>query len=595
MSSKKFSDLVQMQQKSVAAFGNRKLFGTKEGGAWHWTTYAEFGRRVDDFRGGLAAAGVGKGDAVAIISANRVEWAVAAYATYGLGAMYVPMYEHQLAQDWEFILRDSDAKLLIASTRSIYDSVKDWPDKIERLEGVVCMSLPREDEASVLSLEAQGREHPVEPQGDIDPESICGFIYTSGTTGKPKGVLLSHDNIVSNINAMHQIFPLDPDDCSVSFLPWAHSFGQTVELHVMISMGCAVAFAESVEKLVDNFAEVRPTILVSVPRIFNKIYDGLQKKMAEAGGLKKSLFDGGMANEAERRRLAEIGRSSLLLDLKGKLFDKLVFSKVRARFGGRLKYAFSGGAALSPAVAEFIDRIGIMIYEGYGLTETSPIATANYRGNRKIGSVGKAIPGVEIKIDTSVFAQQTDEGEILVYGPNIMKGYHKLPEETAKVMTEDGGFRTGDRGRIDSDGYVYVTGRIKEQYKLENGKYVVPAPLEEQLQLSPFIVQVYIDGANRPFNAALVVPDRQALEKWGQAQGLSGSFESLLGRDETRRLIAGELAKYGTDFKGYERVRDFALIAEEFTTANGMLTPSLKLKRRKVVEKYGDVIDKLWT
>ena len=208
--------------------------------------------------------------------------------------------------------------------------------------------------------------------------------------------------------------------------------------------------------------------------------------------------------------------------------------------------------------------------------------------------MGKAIPGVEIKIDPAVLEQQTEEGEILVYGPNIMKGYHNLPEETAKVMTDDGGFRTGDRGRIDSDGYVYVTGRIKEQYKLENGKYVVPAPLEEQLQLSPFIVQVYIDGANRPFNAALVVPDKPAIEKWAKEQGFAGDFESLLDREDTKKLIAGELAKYATDFKGYERVRDFALIAEEFTTANGMLTPSLKLKRRKVIDKYSDVMDKLW-
>ncbi len=595
MTSRKFDNLVDMEQKSVATFGNRNLFGTKDAGAWRWTTYAEFGRRVDDFRGGLAAQGVGVGDAVAIISSNRVEWAVAAYATYGLGAVFVPMYEHQLEADWEYILKDSGAKQLIVSTRSIYDTVKDWPDKVDALEGTFCMALSKDNDASFEALEVVGRETPTPALSDIDPDSVCGFIYTSGTTGKPKGVLLSHGNFSSNINAMHQIFPLSPDDSSVSFLPWAHSFGQTLELHCMLSMGCAVAFAESIEKLVDNIAEVKPTVLVSVPRIFNKIYDGLQKKMAEAGGLKKLLFDSGIDNEGERRKLAEGGRSSLLLNLKGAFFDKMIFSKVRERFGGRLKYAFSGGAAISPEVAEFIDRIGILVYEGYGLTETSPIATANCRGHRKIGSVGRAIPGVSVEIDSSVVDGGGDEGEVIVYGPNIMKGYHNLPEETAKVMTKDGGFRTGDRGRLDSDGYLYITGRIKEQYKLENGKYVVPAPLEEQLQLSPFIVQVYVDGANKPYNAALVIPDRPALEKWANEQGFGGSFESLLERDDTKKLIAGELARFAADFKGYERIREFALIEEEFTTANGMLTPSLKLKRRKVVDKYGDLMNSLWS
>ena len=594
MTIRKFNDLVDMQQKSVATFGNRNLFGTKEAGAWRWTTYAEFGRRVNDFRAGLAAQGVGVGDAVAIISSNRVEWAVAAYATYGLGATYVPMYEHQLEADWEYILKDSDAKQLIVSTRSIYEKIQDWPDRIDALEGVFCMALPRDDDASFLALETVGRENPAPAKDDIDPESICGFIYTSGTTGKPKGVLLSHGNFTSNINAMLQIFPLDPSDSSVSFLPWAHSFGQTVELHCMIANGCSVAFAESIEKLVDNIAEVKPTILVSVPRIFNKIYDGLQKKMTEAGGVKKMLFDAGLENEGERRKLAEGGRSSLLTNLKGAFFDKLVFSKVRERFGGRLKYAFSGGAAISIEVAEFIDRIGITIYEGYGLTETSPIATCNCRGHRKIGSVGRAIPGVSIEIDSTAIENAGDEGEIIVFGPNIMKGYHNLPEETAAVMTKEGGFRTGDRGRLDSDGYLYITGRIKEQYKLENGKYVVPAPLEEQLQLSPFIVQVYVDGANHPYNAALVVPDRPALEKWAAGQGFGGNFADLLKRDDTQKLIADELAKYAADFKGYERIRKFALIEEEFTTANGLLTPSLKLKRRKVIDMYGELLDTLW-
>ncbi len=594
MSTAKYTDLADMQKKACEKHAHRDLFGTKVDGVWKWTTYKEFGERVDNFRGGLAQLGIGRGDAVAIISSNRTEWAVAAYATYGLGAMFVPMYEHQLPSDWEYIVNDSGAKLLIVTTEAIHQQVKDWPGKIGKLEKLISMHLPADDPAGFEGVEAAGKEKPAE-RVDIDPDSICGFIYTSGTTGKPKGVLLSHDNFTSNVNATHQIFPLEPEDCSVSFLPWAHSFGQTVELHVMLSMGCHVAFAESVPKLVENIGEVKPTLLVSVPRIFNKIYDGLQKKMDEAGGLKKKMFYAAIANAAYRKELAAKGQSSWWANFKHGLFDKLVFSKVRDRFGGRLRYAFSGGAALSPEVAQFIDNVGITVYEGYGLTETSPIACANYRGNRKIGTVGKAIPGVEIKLDTSVVEDDSGDGEIIVYGPNVMKGYHNLPEETAKVMTEDGGFRTGDRGSKDSEGYVRITGRIKEQYKLENGKYVVPAPLEEQLQLSAYVLQIYVDGANKLFNAALIVPDREAVEKWAKENGVSGSFAEILKNDKTHALFASELEKYAKNFKGYERIKQFALIEEEFTTDNGMLTPSLKLKRRKVVDKYGDLMEELWS
>lgn len=593
MSAIRFSDLVDMQQRSVATFGPRPLFGTKAGGQWSWTSFAEFGARVDHFRGGLAAQGIGPGDTVAIIASNRVEWAVAAYATYGLGAQFCPMYENQLEKDWQFIIGDSSAKLLIVSTLPIYERVSNLRQSLKCVQDVFCMALPKDNPKSFLALEQLGKAKPI-PAAKLDPDTVAGFIYTSGTTGTPKGVLLSHANLVSNINGCHEIFPLDPDDRTLSFLPWAHSLGQTVDLHVMMSMGVSVALAESVEKLIDNFAEVKPTVLVSVPRIFNRIYDGLQKRMDEAGGLKRKLFYAAIENEGARRKLALSHKSSFWLNTKAKLLDKLVFSKVRARFGGRLKYAISGGAALSTKVAEFIDRIGILVLEGYGLTETSPIVSGNCPTIRRMGSVGKPLPGVRVRIDKSALEDNSGDGEIVVFGPNVMKGYHNLPEETAAVMTADGGFRTGDRGRLDSDGFLYITGRIKEQYKLENGKYVVPAPLEEQLQLSPYIAQVYVDGANKAYNVALIVPDKVAVEKWAREQGISGVFSEILAREETREFFQREIAKYCNEFKSYERVREFAFIAEEFSTDNGMLTPSLKLKRRMVVGKYSPLLADLW-
>ncbi len=593
MTQRPFTDLVDVFQRSIESFKTHNLFGTKTDGRWVWTTYEEFGKRVDNFRGGLASLGIGPGDTVSVISGNRVEWAVAAYAVYGLGARYCPMYESQLAKDWEYINNDSGAKVLLTSTYAIYEAVRDWPGKVGALEKVLCMALPEEDEASFGSVERMGEKHPA-PTADVTSETICGFIYTSGTTGKPKGVLLSHGNITSNINGVANNFPIDRADVSVSFLPWAHSFGQTCELHTLFARGAAIAIAESIDKLVDNFVEVKPTILMAVPRIFNRIYDGLLKKMEEAGGLKKTLFDAAMANADRRAELAAQGKTSWMVETKHGILDKLVFSKVRDRFGGRLRYAFSGGAALSPEVGAFIDKLGIEVYEGYGLTETSPIATANRPGARKLGSVGQPLQGVEIVIDTSVVEDKNStDGEIVVKGPNVMQGYHNLPGETESVMTADGAFRTGDLGRLDDDGFLYITGRIKEQYKLENGKYVVPAPLEELLQLSPVINQAFIHGFNEPFNIALIVPDRVALEKWAANEGLSQGFEDLLDHPKVQELYTRQIEEFSKDFKSYERPRKFKLIAEEFSVDNGMLTPKMSLKRQVVMDRYGDQIAEL--
>ena len=592
MQATNYSDLNEVLAKSVAEHQHRNAFGTKRDGQWDWITYGELGKRVDDFRGGLAKLGISQGDTVAIISSNRVEWAVAAYATYGLGARFCPMYETQLPKDWEYIINDSGAKVLLVSTYAIYEETRDWTREIDSLENVFCMALPSEDVASFESLERNGREHPTEAV-DIDTNWTCGFIYTSGTTGKPKGVLLSHSNICSNLNGISTIFPVDHSDVSVSFLPWAHSFGQTCELHCLVSRGAAIAIAESVEKLVDNFGEVRPTLMYAVPRIFNRIYDGVQKKMA-AGGLKKVLFDAAMSNAAERKRLAAQGRTSGLVEAKHKMLDKVVLSKVRDRFGGRVRYAVSGGAALSPEVGEFIDNLGIIVCEGYGLTETSPIATANHPGARKIGSVGKPINGVEIIIDQSVVEDEdSKDGEILVKGPNVMQGYHNLPDKTAEVIREDGAFRTGDLGRLDEDGFLYITGRIKEQYKLENGKYVVPVPLEEGLQLSGFIAQAFIHGFNKPFNVALLVPDREATEGFAKQNGLSGDYADILRHPKIQRLFEEQLEEHSKDFKGYERVRAFALIAEEFTVDNGLLTPKMSVKRNQVMDRYAKELEAL--
>ena len=607
----RYATLVELFQHAIEKHGSRELFGTKKDGRWTWTTYAEFGSMVDRFRGGLASLGVQRGDCVAIVADNRVEWAVAAYACYGLGAAYVPMYEAQHPKEWDFIVRDCEAKVLIVASDALRAKAGPILDAAPSLKHVVVLGDGQVANTNGSSSGEPGRVVGYEsllntgvsaPSIVPAPADTAGLIYTSGTTGNPKGVILTHANIASNVSATHEIFPMELADRSLSFLPWAHVFGQTVELHTLLSTGAAMAICEGVDRILDNLAEVQPTLLFSVPRIFNKIYTAVQQQIAALPRpvqmlVQHALKIAGKERDGERLRVRDL---ALL-----KLVDRLVFSKVRARFGGKLRYAFSGGAALSRDVAEFIDSLGIVVYEGYGLTETSPIVTANSPGSRKIGSVGRPLPGVRVEIDPATGESKPTadgkgtrfEGEIVVYGHNVMKGYLKRPEENAAVFTKDGGFRTGDMGYVDPQGFLFITGRIKEQYKLENGKYVVPTPLEEALKLSPYVANVMVYGDNRPYNVALIVADVPAVRRWAETehQRLPNDEEGLLKDERVRALFKGEIDKQAAQFKGFESVREFALIGADFTTDNGMLTPSLKLKRRKVVETYGSLFDQLYT
>jgi long-chain acyl-CoA synthetase len=595
-STARFETLVDIFNFATREYASRDLFGTKKGTAWVWSTYADFKRDVDAVRAGLAERGLRPGDKAAIISNNRVEWAVAAYACFGLGVAFVPMYEAQLDKDWEFIINDCGAKALIVANDAILEKTKGLLQAAPSLELIVNMgtangSAAGEGVVTYNALLETKSAHAAIAPGKSD---VACLIYTSGTTGNPKGVILSHFNIASNVSAIHEVFPMSESDRSLSFLPWAHSFGQTAELHTLLSMGASLAIAEAVDKIIDNLAEVKPTLIFSVPRIFNRIYGAVQKQLSTKPSVVRTMVKAALAAKAKQRAGQTLGLGEGLV--MG-LTDRLVFAKVRARFGGRLKYAFSGGAAISRDVAEFIDSLGITVYEGYGLTETSPIATANWPGNRKIGSVGKAIPGVKVMIDPGdgVFTTNPNvEGEIVVFGNNVMQGYHNRKEENDAVFVADGGFRTGDMGKVDEQGFVFITGRIKEQYKLENGKYVVPTPLEEQLKLSPMIANVMVYGDNRPYNVALVVVNEASLKEWASENGEGGRGDALLKSEKVRGRYAAEIEQFSGQFKGFEGVRDFVLITEDFTQENGMLTPSLKVKRREVLKKWGNAIDALY-
>jgi len=582
-----FKNLVEVCEQSCQKFRDRELFGTKSGGAWHFITYGDFQKQVAEFRAGLAALGVTAGDRVAIIAGNSVEWAVAAYATYGLRAAFVPMYEPQPADEWVFILNDCSAKVVITSTKAIFDKIEERRVEIPSLEHVIGIALPESDPRAFAAISRRGagsKQPPLDPA----PGEIAGFIYTSGTTGMPKGVVLTHANFCANLNAIYGLFPLSEQDRSLAFLPWAHAFGQTAELHSLLSQGLSIGINDEVPNLVANLAEVRPTVLIAVPRIFNRIYDGINKQMLEKPAPIRALFHAGVRAATRRARGESPGLGgSIALALA----DRLIFKKVRARVGGRLRFAVSGSAALSTEVAEFVDALGIDVFEGYGLSETSPVVSTNYHGNRKIGSVGKPLPGVRIVIDTEVTGDPVN-GEIVIYGDNVMQGYHNRPEENAQAFTADRGLRTGDMGRLDEEGYLYITGRIKEQYKLENGKYVVPSPLEEILKLSPYILNVMLQGENKPYNVALVVVDRDSVMRWAKLANFA--VKDVTTDAHVKSLIQTELDNYGSRFRSYERPKKFVLVTEDFTVENGLLTPSLKVKRRNVLARYGKALEALY-
>ncbi len=582
-----YRTLVELWEKSTELHGPRELFGTKLGGVWRWITYAEFKTEVDALRAGLAALGVKPGDRIAMIAGNRVEWAAAAYATFGLSATFVPMYEAQPLEDWAFILRDCEAKVVLGSTAQVLDKLAEIRNQLPQLEHMIGLELPEADARSYKQQLAVGRAAP-RPAEHPAPEHPACFIYTSGTTGQPKGVVLSHRNIVSNVIASGEIFPLRPSDRSLAFLPWAHAFGQTAELHMLFSVGCSLALNDEVPNLVANLAEVKPTLLIAVPRIFNRIYDVVNKQMLERPKPIQALFHAGIRAATKKKR----GESLTLGEgLALALADRLIFSKVRGRFGGRLRFSVSGSAALAREVAEFVDALGISVFEGYGLTEASPVVSANCPDHCRIGTVGKPLSGVRIEIDRAATGDAKN-GEIIVYGDNVMLGYHHREEEERQMLMPDGGLRTGDMGFVDDDGFLHITGRIKEQYKLENGKYVVPSPLEEELKLSPYILNAMLYGLNRPFNVALIVIDEAAVTRW--AQGKKLEIKDAISDAAVKDLIAKELETRAQHFRGYEKPKAFALIREDFTVENGLLTPSLKVRRKLVLDRYLPSLEALY-
>jgi long-chain acyl-CoA synthetase len=518
--------LYQMLMTSAERFSDNPCFGyiPAPGMSRVHLTYQEFGELSTAVGKQLRDIGVGTGDRVAMILNNSVEWAALSYGANALGAAYTAMYTHQHGSEWAYILNDSTPSLIAVADTEVLDKLvanlpddaSAWPNcGVLLLGGEPANELPPEGVAvhnwSEFVASGRASEAPIDVADD--PFALNTLIYTSGTTGNPKGVMLTNWNTLSNVLCVQSAFKIYVGDKNAAFLPWAHSFGSTFDLHWMIRCGVHINLISDLTKIADECIEIKPAVLLAVPRVWNKFYDRVNSQFEAATGLKKVLI--GKAKKSAAKRIAKAGVECDAVPAKGffdKLYDKLVWSKVRARFGGNIRFCMSGAAALSPDVAEFIQMVGFSCYEGYGLTETSPLVAANGwsgPGTSKLRCVGRVANGVEVTIDTDAWddPDRPDEGEIIVTGPNVMLGYWNNEEATKEVIVKPGTFRTGDLGKLTPDGYLSITGRVKSQFKLENGKYVSPAPLEENVKLSPLVEQAALDGRNMLKTYLIVHPE----------------------------------------------------------------------------------------
>ncbi|MFX1237101.1 MAG: AMP-dependent synthetase/ligase [Promethearchaeota archaeon] len=586
------TNLVSLFEEAVQKFGKRDYIGTKNSeGNYEWVTYEQVAARVENLRGGLAKLGLKKGDSVGLIIDNSVEWAVIAFATYGINARLVSMYEKELINTWHYIIKDSGLRFLFVVDEGVYEKVKGFKDDILTLEKIFIIRSDAEN--SMQALEKLGAQHPM-PSVKPHWSDIAGLIYTSGTTGDPKGVLLSHGNFTSNLLGSYKAFPdVDENDVTFGILPWAHSYGQTSELYLNTYRGMACGLMEDSKKITEDLPKVKPTILMSVPRVFNGIYNAIHHKMKKAGPAVEEVF-------LKTIKSAEIIREGNTISEEDKQSMDNMFRDLRDLFGGKIRFAVTGGAVMNPDIAQFFINLGIPTYDCYGMTETSPTITNNSTLGQKMGTVGRPIENVTIVIDKSLVGEDSKDGEIICYGPNIMQGYHNKPAQTANTMVEDPvlgkGVRTGDRGWLDEDGYLHITGRFKEEYKLENGKYVHPASIEEEIKLSPLIANVMVYGDGKPYNVCIIVPDPDMLGVSAKEMGFNEKSTKELIKDPKIQelLIQSVENQLKNVFAGYEIPKKFLFIAEEFTLENGMLTQTMKLKRRNVLQKYGDQLNALY-
>ena len=575
--------------------GRPAAFRSKVGGVWTSITHREAEARVRAISLGLRELGIRAGDRVAIVSESRPEWMLADFACLCARSTDVPVYPTLPAAQIEYILRDSGAVAAFCSTADQVGKLVAVQASLPTLRHLIVFD-PKAQRGQVMSLaELEQRGQAAEGKYAtfrqdalaVQAQDLATLIYTSGTTGEPKGVMLSHANICSNIDAALQVFPISSQDECLAMLPLAHIFERMVD-YALFKAGVILNYAESFETVPTNLAEVRPTIVVTVPRLFEKVYARVLENALSGSGLKRRIF-------FWAKRTGEACVSYALsglpvpaaLRVKRALADRLVFSNLRARTGGRIKCFLSGSAPLSAEVAKFFFAAGLPVYEGYGLTETSPVLTINPADRPKLGSVGTAIPGVQLKIAA--------DGEILAKGPNVMRGYYNKPEATQEAIDSDGWFHTGDIGELDGEGYLKITDRKKDLIKTAGGKYVAPQPIENRVKLNKFVANAVVLGDRRKFPIILVVPNYDQLEPWARERKLAyRSRIELIALPDVQAKVEREVMGMLRDLAKFEMPKKVALIERDFTIDSGELTPTLKVKRRAVEKNYKALIDRVY-
>ena len=599
----------------------RPVLRHKPNDEWVDITWEEMEERVHALAGTLHEQGVRPGDRVALLSENRPEWAITDLAAQILGGVNVSIYTSLPASKVAYILRDSGAQVCVVSVPVQRKKIEKIMDECPALETVIVMDeMPDDPPAAMIhwddALEAgrsYWRQHEDELNAlaaDVAPDDPSALIYTSGTTGEPKGVILTHRNFCSNVKAALQRVPFGEDDHHLSFLPLAHAFERTAGHTAILAAGATISYAESVEAVSQNLQEVQPTVMISVPRMFEKVYNRVTKQAGEGGALKQKVFEWAVRAGKKHARAQQNGGAGPWLGAQKALAHRLVFSTLHEKLGGNLKFAVSGGAALPKEIGTFFQAAGVTIIEGYGLTETAPVMTVNPMDAPRYGTVGHVLPGVSVAIqsleDESLLgtvsgndyptSTTTAEGEILVKGPNVMKGYWERPEETRAAFDPEGWYHTGDVGRFE-DGYLQITDRIKHMIVSRGGKNIYPGPIEETFKTQGWIDQIVVLGEDRPFLTALVVPDFESLRMWARDQEVDESSHSdadLLMLDPVREFYDQAFTEYNRDAAAHEKIRNFRLLSEPFTVEDGTLTPTLKLRRGVIAERYADRIDAMY-
>lgn len=573
------------------------IISRKVGGKYTGITYAELKEQTRSFAFGLTELGIGKGDKVAILSENRPEWVYADLAILGLGAVDVPLYPSLTSDSVEFILNNSEAKGIIISTKFQLTKLLKIKDKCRYLNFIVLLN--EKDKTGTKDLytfsEVQNLgnnlrvKHPDYFKDSLKlakENDLCTIIYTSGTTGEPKGVMLTHKNILSNVNSALATYPISKDDIFLSFLPLCHIFERMGGFYTAFAAGAAVYYAEGIESVAQNLIEVKPTLMTTVPRLFERIYSKIIKNVESQPAKKQKIFFWALEIGRDYAKAKRNKNVPLTLNLKHALADKLVFQKIREKTGGRLKFFISGGAALSRDLGEFFEAAGITILEGYGLTESSPVISANKLDDYKFGTVGKPFPNVEVKI--------ASDGEILARGPNIMQGYYKNKKETDETII-DGWLHTGDIGVFDAEGFLVITDRKKHLFKTSAGKYIAPTPIESMFLASKYIDQFVLIGDRRMFLTALIVPDFEAIKEYADSHNIAyKKVEELTKDEQIFKLLESEMDHFQKKLANYERVRKFALLDQPFSIESGEITPKLSVKRKFVEERYKNIIDTMY-